>query len=149
MTWRRAVAVLPGVGVSLLPKLTCPLCWPAYAGLLSTVGLSFLVSSRYLLGVTAFFLIVAVSALAFRARERRGYGPSVIGVVALAAVLFGKFYLESPATMYGGLGLLLAASIWNSWPARPAASCPQCAPDGNEFIQLSVKEKRYEPETQN
>ena len=53
MTWRRVVAVLPGVGVSLLPKLTCPMCWPAYAGLLSAVGLGFLISSQYLLGLFA------------------------------------------------------------------------------------------------
>jgi mercuric ion transport protein len=42
MTWRRTVAILPGIGVSLMPKLICPLCWPAYAGLLSAVGLGFL-----------------------------------------------------------------------------------------------------------
>ena len=149
MTWRRAVAVLPGMGVSLLPKLTCPLCWPAYAGLLSTVGLSFLVSSRYLLGVTAFFLIVSAGALAFRAQKRRGYGPAIAGLAASALILSGKFYLESPATMYCGLALLIAASIWNSWPARLADSCPQCAPGGHEFIQLSAREKDYEPKTQN
>ena len=149
MTWRRAVAVLPGVGVSLLPKLTCPLCWPAYAGLLSTVGLSFLISSRYLFGVTAFFLIISAGALAFRARERRGYGPAVIGLVASALILAGKFYLESPAIMYAGLAFLIAASLWNSWPAKPAASCPQCAPDGNEFIQRAQGRKDYESKTQN
>lgn len=141
MTWRRAVAVLPGVGVSLLPKLTCPLCWPAYAGLLSTIGLGFLISARYLLGVTAFFLTVSVIALAFRARDRRGYRPALVGVIASAAVLFGKFYLDSPATAYGGLGLLVAASIWNSWPAKPAASCPQCAPNGHGLTQLGAKER--------
>ncbi len=52
MTWKRFAAVLPGVGASLLPKLTCPLCWPAYAGLLTTLGLGFLMSERYLFGVT-------------------------------------------------------------------------------------------------
>src|SRR5216683_1611075 len=91
MTWKRAVAVLPGVGVSLLPKLTCPMCWPAYAGLLTTLGLGFLISERYLFGVTAAFLLVSVGALAFRARERRGYGPSALGFAGTAVVLFGKF----------------------------------------------------------
>src|SRR5215831_11945154 len=54
MTWRRTAAVLPGIGVALMPKLICPLCWPAYAGLLSAVGLGFLINSRNLLIVTAF-----------------------------------------------------------------------------------------------
>jgi hypothetical protein len=141
MTWRRAATVVPGVGVSLLPKLICPLCWPAYAGLLSTVGLGFLINSHNLLVVTALFLTVSVAALAFRAGERRGYRPALAGVAASAAILLGKFYLESPATIYGGLGLLVAASIWNSWPARPAPARPQCAPDRIGIVELSVKAK--------
>ena len=126
MIWRRTAAVLPGIGVALMPKLICPLCWPAYAGLLSAVGLGFLINSRNLLLVTALFLIVAVTGLAFRARQRLGYGPAIAGQAASIFVLFGKFYLESPATMYAALGVLVAASVWNSWPVRLAPSCPKC-----------------------
>ena len=126
MTWRRTATVLPGIGVSLMPKLICPLCWPAYAGLLSAVGLGFLINARNLLVFTALFLVLAVTALAFRARRRRGYGPALVGVAASAAVLIGKFYLESPAIAYTAVCLLIAASVWNSWPVRQTASCPQC-----------------------
>ena len=31
------LATLPGIAVSLLPSVTCPACWPAYAGLLSSL----------------------------------------------------------------------------------------------------------------
>lgn len=79
MTARRAMTILPSVGVSLLPKLTCPLCWPAYAGLLTTPGLGFLISARYLLAVTAAFLLLSIAALhsghstgAATARQSRG-----------------------------------------------------------------------------
>jgi hypothetical protein len=133
VTWRRSAAVFPGIGVALLPKLMCPLCWPAYAGLLSAVGLGFLVNSRNLLIVTASFLIVAVTALAFRARQRRGYGPAIAGLAASILILFGKFYLESPATMYAALSLLIAASVWNSWPVRLAPLCPRCESDAHEL----------------
>ena len=133
MTWRRSAAALPGIGVALMPKLICPLCWPAYAGLLSAVGLGFLISSRNLLIVTAAFLIVAVTALAFRARQRRGYGPGIAGLAASVFILLGKFYLESPITMYAALGVLVAASVWNSWPVRLAASCPQCVSEAREL----------------
>src|SRR6185436_814844 len=34
--WRQALLTIPGIGVALLPKLACPLCWPAYAGILSS-----------------------------------------------------------------------------------------------------------------
>jgi hypothetical protein len=133
MILRRTAAVLPGIGVALMPKLICPLCWPAYAGLLSAVGLGFLISSRNLLIVTALFLIVAVTALAFRARLRRGYGPAIAGLAASIVIVLGKFYLESPATMYAALGALIAASVWNSWPVRLAPSCPQCVSEVHEL----------------
>src|SRR5438105_1033999 len=136
--WKQSLATIPGVGVSLLPKLACPMCWPAYAGLLSTVGLGFLISERYLFGVTVAFLLTSVGALAFRARERRGYGPSALGFIGAGVVLFGKFDFDSKAGMYAGLGLLIAAAFWNSWPRRPAEPCPQCAPRGDELIQVSV-----------
>lgn len=128
--WKRSLAVLPGVSVSLLPKLACPMCWPAYAGLLSSLGLGFLISTTYLLPVTVAFLVIAVLALGFRAGTRRGYGPMLVGVVAATAVFFGKFLLESNAAMYGGVALLLAASMWNSWPLR-----------ADRLIQLRAKEK--------
>ena len=137
-SWRRHVAVLPGIGIALLPKLTCPLCWPAYASLLSTLGVGFLVSAEYLLATTAIFLSVAVGALLFRAKARRGYGPSILGAGAAAAVLIGKFKFESGVAAYGGLTLLVAASLWSSWPRTVANGCPRCAPAGDIQTNLSV-----------
>jgi len=125
---KQGLLALPSVGFSMLPKLACPACWPAYAGLLSSVGLGFLVSTAYLLPLTAAFLFLAVAALVFRANKRRGYGPFVLGLVAGSAVLLGKFAWESKLTMYSALGLLIVASLWNAWPLRDreAATCPEC-----------------------
>lgn len=33
-TLKRTLVALPGVGVSLLPKLMCPACWPAVMSLM-------------------------------------------------------------------------------------------------------------------
>ena len=107
---------LPGIGISLLPKLACPLCWPAYAGLLGSVGLGFLISSAYLLPLTAGLLALTLVAMAFRAKSRHGYGPFLLGLVASIGVLLGKFAWESHPTMYGAVGLLVVASVWNAWP---------------------------------
>lgn len=71
MTWKRAAAFLPGIGVSLLPKLTRPMCWPAYAGLLTTLGLGFLMSGRYLFGVTVVFLPTCFEGAPARASDER------------------------------------------------------------------------------
>ena len=117
-TWKQGLLALPGIGVSILPKLACPLCWPAYAGLLSSVGLGFLISAAYLLPLTITFLGLALAALAFRAKNRNGFGPFSIGLVATAGVLLGKFVWESPATIYSAVGMLVLATLWNAWPRR-------------------------------
>ena len=121
-TWKQSMVAIPGIGVSLLPKLACPLCWPAYAGLLSSVGLGFLISSRYLLPLTAAFLVLALGALAFRARRRHGYGPFVVGLVAAVGVMLAKFEWESNFSLYGAVGLLIVSSLWNAWPNSAANS---------------------------
>jgi mercuric ion transport protein len=115
---KRSLVALAGVGVSLLPKLACPMCWPAYAGLLSSIGLGFLLSAAYLLPLTVGFLALALAAMAFRARTRRGYGPLLLGLVAATGVLTGKFVWEGDAIMYGAVGLLVTASLWNLSPHR-------------------------------
>jgi mercuric ion transport protein len=141
-TWKRSLLALPGVSVSLLPKLACPLCWPAYAGLLGSVGLGFLISAVYLLPLTAAFLVFALAAMAFKANSRHGYGPFLFGLVAAASVLLGKFVWESNITMYSAVGLLVISSIWNAWPrhvtAGSAAICPGCYQKDNELNQRSV-----------
>lgn len=125
---------LPAVGVALLPKLTCPACWPAYAGLLSAMGIGFFDYTPYLMPLTVFFLVIVIAALAYRARQRRGYKPLLLGLVSAAILLIGKFEYDSDAVMYVGLGLLVMASLWNSWPKSQTAggACPACASVGQE-----------------
>lgn len=128
--WKQGLIAIPSIGVSLLPKLACPLCWPAYAGLLSSVGLGFLISARYLLPLTAVFLLLTLAALGFGARNRRGYGPLMVGLVAAAGVMMGKFGWESNAVLYGAVGLLVMASLWNTFPRGVATettmACQAC-----------------------
>src|SRR5258705_4697396 len=114
-TWKEGVLAVPGIGVALLPKLMCPMCWPLYAGIVSSMGLGFLVGTAYLLLITGAFLTLTLAVLAFRAQQRRGYGPLVFGMVGSAAVLIGKFSLESNTVIYGGVSLLVIASVWNAW----------------------------------
>lgn len=125
---KRAEGVLtaPAVAVSLLPKAVWPMCSPAYAALLSSLGLGF-IATTYLLPVTIGFLAVALAPLVFRASNRRGLGPFWIGVVAAACVLGGKFWLGSDSTTYVGVGLLVVASFWKTIPKRPVL-CPACLP---------------------
>lgn len=128
-TWKQGLLALPGISLSMLPKLACPACWPAYGGLLSSVGLGFLFSSVYLLPLTAAFLTLALGGLAFKASKRRGYRPLLLGLVAAIGVLLGKFAWESPLVIYGAVGLLVMASFWNAWPRGDTPGKSPTCPD--------------------
>lgn len=120
-------AMLPTVGVALLPKLTCPACWPAYAGLLSSLGIGFVDYTPYLVPFTLVFLVISLSTMAFRAKSRHGYGPLLLGLFAGAVLMVGKFVYDSDSAMYTGLVILVAASLWNTWPKARVDDCPACA----------------------
>ena len=128
--WKQGLLALPGVGFSMLPKLACPACWPAYAGLLTSIGLGFLISAVYLFPLTVAFLVLALGAMVFRARERHGYSPFWLGTIAASGVLIGKFVWESNPTIYAAIGLLVMASLWNTWPRRDKpnqeSTCTHC-----------------------
>jgi hypothetical protein len=141
-TFKQGLLALPGIGVSLLPKVACPLCWPAYAGLLGSVGLGFLLSRTYLPPVTAAFLVIAVVALGYRAGERRGYGPLTLGLASSVAILTSKFVIEFSIGTYVGVGLLVLASLWNTWPRYAASRLPCCKDSGESVKAKRVKENR-------
>ncbi len=123
--WKSSAAVLPAIGVAFLPKVVCPLCWPAYGAILSSAGLAFLMEDRWLLPISAVFLLAALAALAWRARTRRGYGPFALGAGSAGAIMSGKFLLDSTSIVYLGIAALVIACVWNAWPRR--ASQPGCA----------------------
>lgn len=137
--WRRGLAVAPGVGVALLPKLACPACWPAYAALVSSLGLSFLLSTEYLLGFSLVFLSLALGAIALAGRRSRRYLPLWVGIAASAVILVAKFALESRVLLYAGAVGLMGAGLWSNWPRRTLrGNCPRC--DGNDSEQIEFKE---------
>lgn len=126
--WLRSMVPLPGVGAALLPVGACPACWPAYGGVVSSLGLGFLLKTTYMLPITAAFFGLALFALAYRADTRRGYAPFILGTVSAALAIVFKFaYAVAPAA-YLGLAGLVAASLWNAWPRASSAtgSCPDC-----------------------
>lgn len=127
--WKLNGAVMPAFGTALLPKLTCPACWPAYAGLLSSFGVGFFDYTPYLLPLTGMFVLIALAALGFRARQRRGFRPLLLGATGAAVLLIGKFAYDSDVAMYAGLAVLVAASLWNSWPMKQfkGKDCPACS----------------------
>ncbi|MEK6594469.1 MAG: hypothetical protein AABZ67_15460 [Pseudomonadota bacterium] len=131
--WQAMVASVPAVGAALLPKLTCPLCFPAYAALLSALGLEFVNYTPYLLPLTAAFLTVALGVLAFQARRTGRITALALGAVATGLVLIGKFYFESDWLTTGGVLLLVAAIfLGNRSKSTATAPCPACVAGGSD-----------------
>jgi mercuric ion transport protein len=122
--------MLPAIAGSLLPNVACPACWPAYAAAVGSMGLGFVLDSAHLLPLTAALLSIALAALAYGAKRRRGVGPLLIGVAGAAAVLVGKFSWRSDVVLVLGVAALLAASVWSSWPRRAQSACARCESSG-------------------
>lgn len=126
--------VAPAVGLSLLPNVTCPACWPAYAALLSSLGVSVTVTTKYLFPLTLFFVALAVISLGWRARRRHGFGPLIVGLVGAGLLITGRFYVGSNLLLYSGMMTFIAAAFWNGWPRKKGdaatddSGCPNCQP---------------------
>jgi mercuric ion transport protein len=112
---RLGLLAIPGALVSLLPVLACS--WSGIAVLISSLGLGFLSSSKYLLPVTGTLLAVAIVGLSLQIKSR-GYVPLVLGIIAVATILPGMFLMGSEAMIYGGVALLMVASAWSLVPRR-------------------------------
>lgn len=131
--WQTMAASFPAIGVALMPKLACPLCFPAYAALLSALGLEFVDYTPYLLPLTAAFLAVAVGVLALQARRTGNTAALALGAAATIIVLAGKFYFESNWLTTGGVLLLVAAIfLGNRSKSTATAPCPACVSGGSE-----------------
>ncbi|MBI4189009.1 MAG: MerC domain-containing protein [Betaproteobacteria bacterium] len=131
--WQAAMASLPAVGTAFLPKLTCPLCFPAYAAILSALGLEFVNYTPYLPPLTAAFLVVALAVLGLQTRRTGNIIPLLLGIAAASVVLIGKFGLESDWLTTGGVVLLVVAIFFgNRGKSTVIAPCPACAAGESE-----------------
>jgi hypothetical protein len=143
--WRGVLTSIPAIGTALLPKIACPACWPAYAGLLSALGIGFINYTPYLLPLTLAFLAITAGSLWWQARRTRRYLSFLLGISGSGLLLYGKFVAESEPAMYGGLALLALASFLGSWRrvvpvvAKPP-SCPACAPGASGVLKRARTE---------
>jgi mercuric ion transport protein len=122
-----ALLAIPAAAASMLPALGCPLCWPGYAALLSSLGLGFFASTRYLFPLTIALLALALMGLAIQGR-RQGFIPLVFASIASVGIVLGKFVFDLNIATYTGIALLLLASALSMARGREAArACGDCA----------------------
>lgn len=114
-------ATLLTVLVAFLPSLSCPACWPAYAGLLSSVGLGFFNYTPYLPYLTT--VLVAISVLAIYSGERKcsSYLLTVTGFLGGTAIVSFQTIYKEDWLLYIGASLLILASVVNTLKMRKKA----------------------------
>ena len=127
-TWRSVLVAAPAIGAGLIPVGACPVCMAATVGVLSSLGLVFMLETVCLLPLMTSFLGFALLSLGYKANARRGFGPLLVGVLSAAAILAGKFISPSDAVLYAGLAGLSGAAVWNAWPVKKTrqSKCPAC-----------------------
>ncbi len=127
-------AVLPTLGVTLLPKLTCAACWPAYSAALASVGVGFLDYTPYLGGLLAAAIAITGIVLVRQAQRHRRYAPLLLGAVGAAMLAVAKVWFDYPTMTYIGTTLLALATFWSSWAAG-RAGCVACTkPPGHRPV---------------
>lgn len=114
-TGRSVAVAVPGIGGSLLATLACPLCWPIYAGVLAALGVGGVTYSNFALPLGVGFLALSVASLWYRASQRRGYRPFLLGIAGAGLLLAGELAVGSEVVTFSGVGVLIVASVWNAW----------------------------------
>jgi hypothetical protein len=118
------VAAIPAVFVAVVSHfVACPACWPLVGGLISALGLTLLLETQLMLPLFVGCLLLAIAPLAWQARHH--LQPFILGLIASAVVLVGKFLLNATAVTVAGIAVLVAAYVW-SYRARRATSADAC-----------------------
>ena len=102
-----------GVGLSIILAKFCPLCFPAIAGLLSSLGLGFLLKAAALHWLLIMFLLLSVFSLFWSyLKQHRRYTAILIGVPS-AFFLYGSKYIFMNASLFylGATGLVVATFL--------------------------------------
>lgn len=118
---KSVITTVPSVAIGILPSFSCPSCWPAYAALLSSVGLGVYDYSEYLMPITITALAFSIAMLGWQAVHRKWFFPLILALIGSFIHLVGRFVLESDPVSYTGLAMLFIASFWSGFPKRRSA----------------------------
>lgn len=110
--------------MAVLPK--CPLCFMAYAGVIGIFGIDPFLYRWWLLPFTSALAAFTLTVLFFQARRKSRYLAFCVSLFTIAALLLGKFYLNSDPVFYAALVLLLVSAAWVSIPKRSLPENSRC-----------------------
>ena len=96
----------------LLPKVVCPLCWPAYTAVLGALGIGFMDYGPAVPWLIAIFLAFTVGGLGRAALRTKQFGPPIVGTAGAASIVLGAFTTGGRNLALAGAVILLFACAW-------------------------------------
>ncbi|MGE4107351.1 MAG: MerC family mercury resistance protein [Bacteriovoracia bacterium] len=115
---------------SILTVILCPVCKPAIALLLSSLGLGFVIQEAALQKILIVFLSLMILGLLWSYwKIHKNFAPVLVGFLMAVGLYISRYMYFGDAIntvlMYGSIGGLVAVSIWNLFLKRPV-SCETC-----------------------
>lgn len=111
--WLQTIIAIPAAAIPLLPSFSCPVCIAAYAGLLSSLGLGFILTDRVQRPLIVAFLIVSVASVGWAARRSKRVGPFLLVLLGSVAIVAGRLVWSVTPALYVGVVCLVAGTVWN------------------------------------
>ncbi|MDB5283534.1 MAG: hypothetical protein JWO06_2609 [Bacteroidota bacterium] len=108
------VPVLNAILFAFFPK--CAVCWMVYASFFSSMGIQLVQYHWWFKPLLAITLFLNLGFLLYRAKQRNGYAPFILGVAGCLQLLLFAYFWSSHFLLIAGFLLLLVASIYNSLP---------------------------------
>jgi len=117
------------VGSSVTVGL-CPVCIPAIGGLLSAIGLGFMVQEAVLKPLLIVLILFALFGFYWSyIKEHKNIWPLIMGIPLGISLYVGRYvYIGSTINivlMYGGIAGILTVSVWNL-KLKKKSGCPSC-----------------------
>lgn len=111
------MSVLFSAVVLFFPK--CPFCIAAWLSLLGISNIQFFAIRGWLLPLMALLLACNVVALYIMGRRRKNFLPFYISALGVCTIITAALLPNRQAIGYAGMGMMLIASILNSFPFMP------------------------------
>ena len=93
--------------------ILCPLCLPAIAALLSSIGLGFVVSTTVIWPVLGFFVLLLLLGLVWGYKRHGNVWPLIIGILGIIAIPAGNYIVMARPLTYIGVAVVVASALWN------------------------------------